>query len=261
MSDNSTSLDDDLFATIANGNDAACVTLFIQLLRESPNLRHWLFSAFLNPDTRSRLSRHLSGKAHPPRHSTQGRHLLAWFANTDIALASDASLLSQKHTASKPYGGLTRAEVVELIRRYQAGGANTSGGIELAPFLLVHAWRRATPDMLQRASLLLMSGHFFQASFSECSKTPNLIRHLAKAADFFHGQPRGTITRAHYGYANWWKLSVLHYMLNHPKACYCTRDFTKHLSVQKITVATKDIRRFCKKHGIVQNPRPGRPSA
>ncbi|AWI09643.1 hypothetical protein M2447_002195 [Ereboglobus sp. PH5-10] len=260
MSDNPTSLDDALFATIANGSDAACVTLFIQLLRESPNLRHWLFSAFLNPDTRSRLSRHLSGKTHPPRHSAHGRHLLSWLANTDKALARDAVLLSQNHTTSAPYGGLTHAQVINLIRRYQAGGTKASGGIELSAFLLAHAWRRALPDLSNRAALLLISGRFFQAAFSGHCANLELVQNLVKAAEFFRGQPRGSITRAHFGYTNWWKLSVLHYMLNNPKPRYCIRDFRRHLRTQKIIVETKDVRRFCKKHGILRNSRPGRPS-
>jgi len=97
------------------------------------------------------------------------------------------------------------------------------------------------------------------SSSTTAPPVPPLVTHLAKAAEFFRGQPRGSIARAHFGYVNWWKLSVLHYMRNHPKPRYCTRDFSRHLAAQKISVDSKDIRRFCQKHGIVRDTRPGRP--
>ena len=261
MPDDTASLDDAIFSALADSNDTAAVALFMALLRESSGLRRWLGTAFLDPRTRSRLASYLSEKTHPPRHAVRGRHLLAWLAQTDTALATDTALLARAHadTNSASYGGITRAEVIQLIRRYQAGGAGASGGIALAPFLLAHAWRQAPSDTPPRAALLLMSGRYFQSAFSDNNTQQNLVRHLTKAEEFFDGQPRGTITRAHFGYANWWKLTVLHYMLNHPKPCYCTRDFSRHLRAQKITVDTKDIRRFCKKHGIARDTRPGRP--
>lgn len=250
-----------IFSALADTNDNAVVELFIQLLRESPGLRRWLCSAFLDANTRSRLADYIGGKTHPPRHASHGKRLLAWLAQSSHAFDSDTAALVRKHSlpTKTSYGGLTRSQVIELIRRYQAGGAGASGGIELASFLLTHAWRQASPNTLPRAALLLLSGGYFQTAFDESGSQLPLLRHLAKAAEFFEGQPRGSITRAHYGYANWWKLSVLHYMLNHPKPRYCTRNFTRHLAAQKITVDTKDIRRFCKKHRIVQDTRPGRP--
>ncbi|WP_334318984.1 hypothetical protein OH491_24625 [Termitidicoccus mucosus] len=48
-------------------------------------------------------------------------------------------------------------------------------------------------------------------------------------------------------------------MLNHPSPRYRTRDFIKHLGAQKISVDAKDLRRFCKKHRIARDTRPGRP--
>lgn len=262
MPDGTDTLDDAIFSALADYNDTAAVALFVTLLRESPGLRRWLGSAFLEPRTRSRLASYLARKTHPPRHATRGRHLLAWLAQTDSALEIDTTSLARYHaeTNAALYGGITRAEVIQLIRRYQAGGAGASGGIALAPFLLAHAWRQAPADTPPRAALLLMSGRYFQAAFSESNAPQNLVRHLAKAEEFFDRQPRGTITRAHFGYANWWKLSVLHYMLNHPKPCYCTRDFSRHLRTQKINVDAKDIRRFCKKHSILRDVRAGRPA-
>ena len=251
-------LADAILSLSADSKDSAGVMLFMQLLRESPGLRNWLGSAFLEPRTRARLACCLRGKEHPPGRASRGRHFLAWLAHADTALEADTTVLACNHMpeSATAYGGLTRAQVVQLIRRYQSGGA---GNITLAPFLLAHAWRQAPAGAPPNAALLLISGMFLQEMFSNEAQALPLIRHLAKAVEFFHGQPRGSITRAHFGYVNWWKLHVLHYMLNHPKPRYCTREFSRHLTAQKITVDTKDLRRFCQKHGIVRDIRPGRP--
>ncbi|OAM89985.1 hypothetical protein OH491_16780 [Termitidicoccus mucosus] len=256
----STAFADAILSLSADSNDSACVALFMQLLRESPGLHRWLATAFLDPRTRTRLVRYLRDKERPPGHAVRGRQLLAWLAHANAALEIDTAALARTHAlapvSASPHGGLTRAQMIHLIRRYQADGA---GNIALVPFLIAHAWRQAPDGAPPSAALLLMGGIFFQAVFAGDTPSSSLIRHLAKAVEFFHGQPLGSITRAHFGYVNWWKLSVLHYMLNHPKPCYRTRDFARHLAVQKITVDTKDLRRFCKKHGITRDIRPGRP--
>jgi hypothetical protein len=136
-------LTDAIFAALADSNDTAAVTLFVQPLHESPVLRRWLKTVFLEPRTRARLAGYLTGKVHPPPHATRGHHLLAWLANSSHAFDADVAALAGKRptAATTPYGGLTRIQVIELIRRYQAGGAGVLGGIELASFLLAHVWR------------------------------------------------------------------------------------------------------------------------
>ncbi|OAM91859.1 hypothetical protein OH491_07345 [Termitidicoccus mucosus] len=249
---------DAILSLSADSNDSACVALFMQLLRESPGLRRWLATAFLEPRTRSRLARYLRDKERPPRHASQRRHLLAWLAHSSHAFETDIARLAHARmpVSAAPYGGLTRGQVAGLIRRCQSGG---EGDVALASFLLARAWRQAPADAPPNASLLVMSSLFLQAVFAGDAPSVPLIRHLTKAMEFFHGHPRGSITRTHYGHASWWKLSVLHYMLNHPRPRYCTRDFIKHLDAQKITVDAKDLRRFCKKHHIARDTRPGRP--
>ncbi|AWI09542.1 hypothetical protein [Ereboglobus luteus] len=255
MPEASENLSDELFALLGDTRETAAVTLFLQLLRESPCLRNWLGTAFLEPRTRSRLAAYLRGEEH---HASRGSHLLAWFAHTSDARESFTATLACDHRPASvsTYGGLTRAQVVRLVRRYQSGGAS---GINLLPFLLIHAWRQLPNNARPSAALLLMGGMVLQELFSDKLSSLQLMRHFTKAVEFFHGQLHGTITRMHFGYVNWWKLSVLHYMLNHPKPCYCTRDFSQHLAAQKISVDPKDLRRFCQKHGIVRDTRPGRP--
>ncbi|AWI08313.1 hypothetical protein [Ereboglobus luteus] len=248
-------LSDELFALLGDTHETAAVTIFLQLLRESPCLRNWLGTAFLEPHTRSRLAAYLRGEE---RHAGRGRHLLAWFAHASDARESFMAALARDHRPASisTYGGLTRAQVVRLIRRYQSGGAN---GTNLLPFLLIHAWRQVPNTARPNAALLLMGGMVLQEMFSGKPSSLQLIRHFTKAVEFFHDQPRGAISRMHFGYVNWWKLSVLHYMLNNPKPRYRTRDFTRHLASMKINIDPKDLRRFCQKHGIVRDTRPGRP--
>ncbi|OAM89037.1 hypothetical protein OH491_12295 [Termitidicoccus mucosus] len=249
---------DAILSLSADSNDSACVALFMQLLRESPGLRYWLATVFLEPRTRARLARYLRDKERPPGHASQGRNLLAWLAHANTALETDAARLAHARApaSAAPYGGLTRGQVAGLIRRCQSGG---EGDVALASFLLARAWWQSPAGAPPNASLLLLGGLFLQAVFAGDAPSGPLIRHLTKAMEFFHGRPRGSITRSHYGHASWWKLSVLHYMLNHPRPRYRTRDFIKHLDAQKITVDAKDLRRFCKRHGIVRDTRPGRP--
>ena len=248
-------LSDELFALLGDTHETAAVMLFLQLLRESPSLRNWLGTAFLEPRTRSRLAAYLRGEKH---HADRGSHLLAWFAHTSDARESFTATLARDYapTSVLSYGGLTRAQVVRLVRRYQSGGAN---GINLLPFMLAHAWRQSSNAARPSAALLLMGGMVLRELFSGKPSSLAFMRHFAKAVEFFHDQPRGSITRAHFGYVNWWKLSVLHYMLNHPKPRYCTRDFSHYLAAQKICVDPKDLRRFCQMHGILRDTRPGRP--
>jgi hypothetical protein len=88
-----------------------------------------------------------------------------------------------------------------------------------------------------------------------------LFRQLAHAWEFFQGNAPGTIGRAHFGYAAWWQLNVLAYMLTHPKPVYRTREFSKYLKTLKIPVDTADIRRFCRRYSIARDTRPGRPKS
>ena len=65
--------------------------------------------------------------------------------------------------------------------------------------------------------------------------------------------------RAVVGYADWWKLHALFYMLRHPRPTYRTRDLRAHLASLGLQISTKDIRRFCARHAICRDMRAGRP--
>ena len=68
-----------------------------------------------------------------------------------------------------------------------------------------------------------------------------------------------TKRRASLGYSDRWKLHALFYMLRHPRESYRTRELRAHLATLKLNVGTKEIRRFCTRHGIRRDVRAGRP--
>lgn len=259
----SDSLTDDLFSLLAESRESASARLFVRLLKHSPELHHWLKTAFLDTRTRERLDVYLAGSIKPPENT---RNFLSWLAHSDELLIEEQAILKStldggrgrigarsrakfgKRAGTGIYGGLTRAQVAQLIRKHQAGN------IHLAPFLLTHAWRCASlPD----AVLLLASARYCERALAR--DRPNLARQLGKAAEFYRKKPPGSISRSHYGLSVWWRLSILHYLLNHPKPSYRTGELKQHLASQGIAVDPNDIRRFCQKNGIARDTKPGRP--
>lgn len=87
------------------------------------------------------------------------------------------------------------------------------------------------------------------------------IRHVGKTLRFLATQEKVSKRRGLFGHADWWKLNALFYMLRHPRESYRTRELRAHLSDLGIEVGTKDIRRFCTRHGIRRDMRGGRPKA
>ncbi|MDR2982784.1 MAG: hypothetical protein LBV12_11120 [Puniceicoccales bacterium] len=245
-------LSDAIFTTLSDTQESAAVALFFSLLRNTPGLRQWLRIVYSDPDALDNVQGYVSGKLKPPPHRT-GHSLLAWLASPDLEILDEID--RNEHTENKHarrYGGLTRSQVILYIRKYQAGK------IDIAAFLTATAWRQVLPNHTP-ANILKIGELFLRSSITE--DRPHLIRQLARAADFFHEKPVGTLTREKYGYANWWKLVLLHYILNNPKPKYCTREFRQYLMSQKLPVEEKDIRRFCLQHGIDRDKRPGRPKS
>ena len=65
--------------------------------------------------------------------------------------------------------------------------------------------------------------------------------------------------RTAFGYADWWKLHALVYMMRHPCEAYRTRNLRAHLLQLGLQISSLDFRRFCKRHGIRRDERAGRP--
>jgi hypothetical protein len=152
--------------------------------------------------------------------------------------------------ATRPFGGLTWEEMESLVRRYEA---RTLG---LNVFLLARDWRKAG-EFAKASPKLLQAGADLLDTAIRSGETRQLAE-LSHAVELLTGlDPRRL--RAAFGYADWWKLHALVYMLRHPREAYRTREVRAHLDTFGLRISSLDFRRFCKRHGIRRDERAGRP--
>ena len=224
-------------------DDDGAFRLFARLCRASPALREWLWEEFARkPKTRAKVAAALA------REATEAD--AAAFAPDNRPLRIEAATLRQQVPA-RIYGGLTWSEVEALVRHYQAGK------IDLRTFLLVNEWRREAGGALEPPRLTLASAEWF-GQVVRAGET-RLLRHVGKTLRFLASLEKAPKRRGLFGHTDWWKLNVLFYMLRHPRESYRTREFRTYLADLGIEVGTKDIRRFCSRHGICRDVRAGRP--
>lgn len=225
-------------------DDDVAFRLFARLCRASPALREWLWQEFARkPKTRARLASSLEREDIGDD--------LSVFAAGNRSLRIEAAELREKMPA-RIYGGLTWSEVEGLVRHYQAGK------LDLGTFLLVNEWRQENGSVNQPPRLTLASVEWFGQVVREGDT--RLLRHVGKTLRFLASFEKAPKRRGLFGHTDWWKLNVLFYMLRHPRESYRTREFRTHLADLGIEVGTKDIRRFCSRHGIRRDVRPGRPA-
>jgi hypothetical protein len=146
------------------------------------------------------------------------------------------------------YGGLTWNEVMQLVRHYQAGT------IDLGVFLLADEWQKAGKS----SPALKWAGTEFLEGVIPSGRR-RLLRYLEKALAFLKGYKDKTKRRAMLGYGDRWKMRVMLHILQHPSECYRTRELCAHLATLGFKISAKDMRRFCARHGIRRDMRPGRP--
>lgn len=239
----------DVMALLIRREEDAQVTEFVNLCRRSPFLRRWLWSDFAQFErVRTGLKRIVEEDASgvPPDAGT-----LRQLSSGGDLLAAATRQIRKRIGAGAIYGGLSWTEVEALVRRYHAGT------LDVGAFLLVHDWR-ASPagggasSRLSTAAVAVLDAVILR-------RDKRLLRHVLKAVDFLDEFGGTQSRRAALGHVNWWKVSVLLYLLNHPKPAYRTRELRAHLAAQGLDIETKDIRRFCSRHGIRRDSRAGRP--
>lgn len=237
------SKDESLLRRIADHTDeTATVALLVTLCRQSPELRHWLWEDFArNATVRARFAKLIAG-AELPR--------VGGFRDLtpDARARREEARQLREQIPARRYGGLTWHEVATLVRHYQAGT------VDLGVFLLTHAWQtagRATP------ALMWAGIEFLELTVPTGRRRP--LKHLNKALAFLASYRATPLRRAAFGYADWWKLHALFYILRHPRDSYRTRDLRAHLAGLGLDIEAKDIRRFCTRHGIRRDMRAGRP--
>jgi hypothetical protein len=235
-----------LFRALAGANEeSAAATAFMELYRHSAALRHWLREDYAR---NAKLRAQFDGRA-----MASGSATVVKFAELTDESASwqEEQRRMRAEVSGKFYGGLSWAEVEKLVLHYQAGT------LDLGVFLLAHEWRQAGEDAsrsptLQRGAVQLVD---LALRFGQT----RLLKHLARASRFLRVYSDKPKRRSMVGYADWWKLHTLLYILRHPCEAYRTRELRAHLSMLGLNVSTKDMRRFCTRHGISRDMRAGRP--
>lgn len=225
-------------------DESATVALFVQLCRHSPALRHWLWEDFArDAATREQFASRLRRGAEP----------VARFA--ELTGEFDAWREERRQLQAKIpqaiYGGLTWQELEKLINHYRAGRT------DLGLFILAQDWISGGASAVKSPRLMRRAAEYLDPILR--AGKLNRLEQLAAAVRLVQDFQQPAKRRSAMGYTDWWKLQTLFFILRHPRPSYRTRDLRAHLARQGLRVGTKDIRRFCTRHGIRRDMRAGRP--
>ncbi len=220
------------------------------MCRQFPDLRTWLLEDF-GQDAKTRANflafverGDLTGEAMSNGFAELAGELDGW---REEKRRMKAQLPAH---ATRPFGGLTRDEMEMLVRRYEART------LSLNVFLLARDWRKVG-EAAKASPWLLQAGAELLDTAIRSGETRQLAE-LGHAVELLAGlDPRRL--RTAFGYADWWKLHALVYMLRHPREAYRTREVRAHLATLGLRISSLDFRRFCKRHGIRRDMRAGRP--
>lgn len=236
---------DDVLEVLLGREDAASVMLFLDLLKSSPELLHWLEMEFPNPKVQKRLRNYLSGKALPPD-IPMGMSFLAWLSHSDLSKNKLVEKLREnfKDVDVHIYGGLSYEELVSAIHGCQKKGAS------LEAYLMVLLWK-GFDRTLPSAKLCLSSAYYLQKAIVH--RDSRHLEDLLKAVNAYED----TLNRPEE--KMWWKLVLLFYVLDNPKPAYTTREFVAYLKENGINVDKGSILDFSREYGIRKVVAPGRP--
>jgi hypothetical protein len=243
MNPRATAQDELLLRRLAeNDDESAAAALFLQLYRQSPELRHWLREDYArDAKLRARFDSLAKNDVPPP---------VIRFAELtdDHGSWREEQRRLREQVSGRIYGALTWKEVMQLLHHYQAGT------LDLGAFLLVRYWR----DSGQASPSLMWAGLAFLESVLPSGRR-RLLRHLDDALAFVKRYENKAKRRTAVGYADWWKLQTALYILRNPRPSYRTREVRAHLAQLGLRISALDFRRFCKRHGIRRDMRAGRP--
>ena len=226
---------------------AAEVRHFVKFCRNSLFIRAWLFERFATkPVTQTAFRKLLAD----PASIEPGTPL--WSPLMTRMVLSEAPRQTGREG---PYGGLSEARILALIKRYQGGGMDTM------TFLLVRLWTRlaASGRTDVPASFVdAITGHWTALA---SDPSGHLARDFLRAVRFFRERSGRAIAEADFGHANSWKIHVLLYILDYPKPRYQVAELHANLPVKYRQVDRRSIRQFCKEHCIRRDQKPGERSA
>jgi hypothetical protein len=237
-------------ARTAERRSRAFLRLLADICRRFPDLQEWLVEDFTR-DAKVRANflslvenGDLGGEDTADAFAEMAGELGSW---REEKRRMQAALPAQ---ATRPFGGLTWDEMESLVRRYEART------LRLDVFLLVRDWRKAGESAKASPKLLRASADLMDAAIR--SGDTRLFAQLGNAVTLLTSLEKGRLRTA-FGYADWWKLHALVYMMRHPREAYRTRDLRTHLVKLGLQISSLDFRRFCKRHGIRRDERAGRP--
>ena len=228
----------------------AFLRLLANMCRQFPDLRTWLLEDF-GQDAKTRANflalvecGDLIGEPVSNGFAELAGELDGWL---EEKRRMKAQLPAQ---ATRPFGGLTWEEMEALVRRYEART------LRLDVFLLIRDWRKAGESAKASPRLLRASADLMDAAIR--SGDTRLFTELSRAVALLSNLEKGSLRTA-FGYADWWKLHAMVYMMRHPREAYRTREVRAHLETLRLQISSLDFRRFCKRHGIRRDERAGRP--
>lgn len=225
-----------------DSDESATAALFVRLYRQCPELRHWLQNDYASSDKLRARFDSIARRSRPPRIAR-----FAELTDDNGPWLVEARRL-KKQITGRVYGGLTWSEVAQLAHQCQAGA------LDLGVFLLVRDW----PKSGEVSPALMWAGLALLDSVLPTGRR-RLLRHLNEALAFVRTYEDKDRRRSTVGYADWWKLQLLLYVLRHPREFYSTRKLRAHLVNLGVSIPAQDIRRFCTRHGIKRDMRAGRP--
>jgi len=216
---------------------------FVKFCRNSLFIRAWLFESFARkPATQSAFRKLLADPA------SIGPEAPLWSPlMTQLILSKPV----HQPRGNGPYGGLSEASILALIKLYQGGG------MDVMTFLLVRLWTRlaASGRADVPAGLLDAIASHWMAIASDPSG--RLVYDLLRAVRFFGERTDRVIGEADFGHTNSWKIHVLLYLLDCRKPRYQVGELHDNLPVKYRHVDRRSIRQFCKEHDIRRDQRPG----
>lgn len=234
---------------VAERRSRAFLRLLANICRHFPDLRTWLMDDFVQvAKTRENFTALVE---RGDLASDEADHGFA-----EVAGELDAWTEEKRHLKAgfqpntRPFGGLSWDEMESLVRRYEART------IALNLFLLARDWRLAGEAAKASPKLLRGLADVMDAATRAGDGRP--LMQLASAVELLSGLQPGRL-KVSFGYADWWKLHALLFMLRHPRPAYRTREIRAHLARLGMQISSLDFRRFCKRHGIARDERAGRP--
>jgi hypothetical protein len=234
---------------VAERRSRAFLRLLANICRHFPDLRTWLMDDFVQvAKTRENFTALVE---RGDLASDEADHGFA-----EVAGELDAWTEEKRHLKAgfqpntRPFGGFSWDEMESLVRRYEART------IALNLFLLARDWRLAGEAAQASPKLLRGLADVMDTAIRAGDGRP--FMQLASAVELLSGLQPGRLKVA-FGYADWWKLHALLFMLRHPRPAYRTREIRAHLARLGMQISSLDFRRFCKRHGIARDERAGRP--